>query len=78
MAQMLQIMNTLRTKLFTKEFADLTVVDFTDLAQSCKTYNEFIRKMAACSEAELKYIGLAICGNKKKVNKLTGNMPLLK
>lgn len=73
-----EIMNNLRSKLFDEEFSDLTVVDFTDVAQSCKTYDEFIKKMSACSEKDLVYIGLAICGNKKKVNKLTGNMPLLR
>ena len=48
------------------------------LAQGCKTYDEFIDKMANTSERELKYIGIAICGNKKQVNKLTGNLPLLR
>lgn len=72
------IMQQLRSKLFSEEYADLTVVDFTDLAQGCKTYDEFIGKMAVCSEKDLSYIGVAICGNKKKVNKLTGSMPLLK
>ena len=73
-----EIMNALREKLFMEDFSELTVVDFTDLAQCCKTNDEFIGKMAVCPEADLKYIGLAICGNKKKVNKLTGNMPLLR
>lgn len=68
----------LRAKLFCKDYSDLTVVDFTDLAQSCKTYSEFIDKMAECSEEDLSYIGLAVCGDKKKINKLTGNLPLLK
>jgi len=73
-----EIMRQLRSKLFSEEYADLTVVDFTDLAQSCKTYDEFIRKMSECSENDLSYIGIAVCGNKKKINKLTGNFPLLK
>jgi len=34
--------------------------------------------MANTSEAKLNYIGIAICGNKKQINKLTGNMPLLR
>lgn len=68
----------LRTKLFEPQFAELTIVDFSDLAQGCKTYDEFIGKMANTSESELNYIGIAICGNKKQVNKLTGNMPLLR
>lgn len=32
-----EMMNSLWKKLFKKEFSDLTVVDFSDLAQSCKT-----------------------------------------
>ncbi len=58
--------------------SDLTVVDFSDLAQGCKTYDEFIRKMKDVSETELHYFGIAICGAKKKVNKLTGSMALLR
>lgn len=52
--------------------------DFSYLAQGCKTYDEFIEKMKEVSEIDLKYFGIAICGAKKKVNKLTGSMPLLR
>lgn len=68
----------IRERLYEPEFSDLTVVDFSDLAQSCKTYGEFIERMRGVSEAELNYYGIAICGAKKKVNKLTGSMPLLR
>lgn len=68
----------IREKLYQPEFKDLSVVDFSDLAQSCKTYAEFIEKMAVAPESSLMYLGIAICGPKKKVNKLTGNMPLLR
>ena len=54
------------------------MVDFSDTAQSCKTYGEFMGKMAQVSGDELNYFGLAICGSKRKVNKLTGSMPLLR
>ena len=33
----------------------LTVVDFSDLAQGCRTYDEFIEKMKDVSETELNY-----------------------
>ena len=69
---------TIREKLYEPDFADLTVVDFSDLAQSCKTYEEFIGKMKVAPEADLTYFGIAICGPKKKINKLTGSMPLLR
>lgn len=68
----------IRERLYQPEFEDLTVVDFSDLAQGCKTYDEFIGKMADVPECDLQYYGLAICGTKKKVNKLTGSMPLLR
>ena len=68
----------LRAKLFSAEYNDITVVDFSNLAQSCKTYDEFIEKMGDCPEEALSYIGIAICGDKKKINKLTGNLPLLR
>lgn len=68
----------IREKLYEPDFSDLTVVDFSDLAQSCKTYDEFIGKMKVTSESDLRYFGIAICGAKKKVNRLTGNMPLLR
>lgn len=71
-------MQMIREKLYEPEFSDLTVVDFSDLAQGCKTYDEFIEKMTLVSETELRYFGIAICGSKKKVNKLTGSMGLLR
>ncbi len=73
-----QTLRQLRGKLFSEEYADLIAADFTDLAQGCRVYHEFIEKMAVCPEKDLSYIGIAICGAKKKINRLTGNMPLLK
>ncbi len=68
----------IREKLYQPDFQDLTVVDFSDLAQGCKTYDEFIEKMGRVSESTLQYFGIAICGPRKKVNQLTGSMPLLR
>ncbi len=68
----------IREKLYLPEYQDLIVVDFSDCAQSCKTYDEFISKIAKVPENELNYFGIAICGPKKKVNKLTGSIALLR
>lgn len=65
-------------KLYQSNFEDLTVIDFSDLAQKCKTYDEFIEKMAKTDETDLQYLGIAIYGTDKKINKLTGSMPLLR
>lgn len=68
----------IRRKLYEPEFAELIAVDFTDLAQGCRTYDEYIAKMDEVGEESLGYLGIAVCGNKKKVNKLTGSIPLLR
>lgn len=47
------------------------------LTPGCKTYKEFIEKMGQIPESSLQYLGIAVCGAKKNVNKLTGSMPLL-
>lgn len=73
-----QLLKELREKLYTPAFAGLTAVDFSQLAQGCKTYGEFTEKLAAAPAESLDYLGIAICGEKKAVNQLTGNLPLLR
>lgn len=68
----------LREKLCRPEFQELTTADFTTLAQSCRTYGEFIEKMARTPGEALEYLGLAICGPQKTVTRLTGSLPLLR
>ena len=68
--------NDIREQLYAPEFSDLTVVDFSDVAQSCNVYDEFIEKAADADEYT--YYGIGICGRKKAVNKLTGSLPLLR
>ena len=53
-------------------------MEFSGLAQRRKTYDEFMEKMGRVPESALRYVGVAICGPKKKVNKLTGSIPLLR
>lgn len=73
-----EIIRQIRERLYQPDFQELTVVDFSDLAQGCKTYDEFVEKMGRVPESALRYLGVAICGAKKKVNQLTGSMPLLR
>lgn len=69
---------TIREKLYEDSFSDVICIDFSDVAQSCKTYDEFIEKMLDVPLEQLQYLGVCLCGSKKKVNKLTGAMPLLR
>lgn len=73
-----ELLRMLRQKLYSADFSQVYTVDFSDVAQSCKTYQEFIDKLGAIPEEELRYLGLAFCGAKKQINKLTGNLPLLR
>lgn len=71
-------LRALRKKLRTPPFSALFAVDFSDLAQGCRTYGEFREKMAAAPADSLQYLGIAVCGEKRLVNRLTGNLPLLR
>lgn len=68
----------MRERLYEPNFEQLTVVDFFDVAQGCKTYSEYIEKMTQVPESAIDYFGLTLFGSKKQVNKLTGSLPLLR
>jgi len=73
-----EILRELRGNLYTSDFDDIIVADFSDVAQGCNIYSEYLQKASTVEETQHTYLGLIICGNKKKVNKLTGSMPLLR
>lgn len=73
-----QLIRELRQRCYTDEFSDCTIVDFSDVAQSCKDYDDYTKKLKLQEEASLHYFGIGICGDKKKINKLTGSLPLLR
>ncbi|WP_050638014.1 DUF2000 domain-containing protein [Candidatus Stoquefichus sp. SB1] len=68
----------IRQQLYLPDFKELIVVDFSDVAQSCNVYDEYIEKASQTLEDDFTYFGIAIYGNKKLVNKLTGSLPLLR
>jgi len=57
---------------------DLLVVDLTEPAQTSRTYQDYTKRMAGLPAEELGYLAVALYGNKKAINKLTGNLPLLR
>lgn len=68
----------LREKLYSEDYKDLVIADFSNVAQSCKTYDEFIGKIKKVESSELEYYGIGLYGDKKKINKLTGSLGLLR
>lgn len=57
---------------------DIMVVDFNDIAQSSRSYDEYISRMNVSNRQDITYIGMCLLGNKKQINKLTGNLRLLR
>ena len=68
----------LRNTLFDDNYSDVSCVDFSNVAQDCMTYEDYTNTMSNSGADDLVYMGLAIVGNKKKVNKLTGSLALLR
>lgn len=68
----------LRETLYEPDYAGVTVADFSDVAQKCLVYEDYIRHIGQADEAALHYYGIALCGPKKLINRLTGSMPLLR
>lgn len=68
----------LREALCAPGYSDVMVVDFSDVAQGCNIYDEYMQKAAGTHTNEHTYMGLALWGSKKTINKLTGSMPLLR
>ena len=72
------LLKDLRLRLFEAEFSALTAVDFSDVAQKINVYADFVQKAAETPEREHAYYGVALFGEKMKVNRLTGMLPLLR
>jgi hypothetical protein len=54
------------------------VADFTKTAQDCKKYEEYIDKCKMIATEQMGLLGLALYGNRKKINKLVGNFGILR
>lgn len=71
-------LKAIREQLYEPKFADVIAVDFSDVAQGCNVYTEYIELAKTAGSDEMVYYGVGLCGPKKLVNKLTGNLPLLR
>lgn len=54
------------------------VVDVTDAAQTTKNYADYTAKLSALGDDELTYLGIAVCGPKKTVNRVSGSLSLFR
>lgn len=55
-----------------------TVVPFSSLAQSCKTYSEYQQRVALLPTDGLDLVAVGLVAPRRLVNRLTGSLPLLR
>ncbi|MBE9016768.1 DUF2000 domain-containing protein [Chroococcidiopsidales cyanobacterium LEGE 13417] len=72
------IIKEIRDKIDSEKIAELLLVDFSYTAQKSKTYTDYEDKLSTTTAEDLEYLGIALYGDKKDINRFTGNLPLLK
>lgn len=68
----------IRLKLYEPEFSGVVAVDFSDVAQRIHVYEDYVCEAEKTQTDGFQYFGVALYGDKKKVNRLTGMLPLLR
>jgi hypothetical protein len=69
---------TIRDRLYRGKDPEIVTVDFSETAQRCLDYDNYINRMANLPCAEIYYLGICLYGPAKKINRLTGNLRLLR
>lgn len=57
---------------------DIYIMPFSALAQSCKTYDEYGERISSVNSENIELVAIGLIGPKKKITKMTGNLPLYK
>ena len=68
----------IRQKLISLDLKDFVMVDFSNIAQQSETYDHYEEVMHTTEENDIRYLSIGICGNKKVINKTTGNLRLIR
>jgi hypothetical protein len=72
------ILQGLYERLLEENDSDIQIIDFNTVAQRCKNYDDYTRELAACGQDAFQYLGLCLYGQEQKINRLTGNLRLLR
>lgn len=73
-----EMIKDIRDKAMELNAEDIKVIDFSEIAQICKNYKDYANKLKSMNYEDLYYLGICLYGPKKKINKLTGSLPLLR
>ena len=57
---------------------DLKIIGFSDVAQKSRDYNDYGLTLQEKSKDEINYLGICIYGPRKKVNRITGSLRMLR
>lgn len=57
---------------------DIFHIGFSDIAQKSINYDDYISKLTVAKNDKINYWGICLYGPKKKINKLTGSLKMLK
>jgi hypothetical protein len=57
---------------------DIMVIGFNNVAQTSKSYGDYEKRLLNTPTDKINLLGVCLYGRKKKINKLTGNLKLLK
>lgn len=71
-------LKTLYDNLLDHHAPDLRVIGFSDVAQKSHHYEDYEEKLLKTDKDAIHYLGVCLYGPKKKVNKLTGNIKILR
>ncbi|MCB0193866.1 MAG: DUF2000 domain-containing protein [Anaerolineae bacterium] len=69
---------TIRTKILEMDGDDIFYVDFCDVAQKSRDYDQYKAQLRQTAVDNLHYLGLAIYGPDQAIRSLTGNLGLLR
>lgn len=68
-----KIIDTIKTE----PLAGILVFDFNNYSKQARTYDEYISLIESASDEDIKYLGIALYGTKKQINRLTSGLKLI-
>lgn len=57
---------------------DILMIGFNNVAQRSLHYDDYEMKLSSVTKDDIGYLGLCLYGPKKKINKITGNLKMLR
>lgn len=69
-------LQTIRESISQQSEQDVTIIDFSDVAQITNSYEQYRQTLESIAPEKLAYFGICLKGKKKLINKVVGSLPL--